>query len=897
MAQALRANLKAEDGEFVNPWVCDLATLMLDARAFHESPVDHKKCCKLITKILWMLFQGERFQSDDMISLFFGVTKLFQCDNKRLRRLTYLIIKTIEPSETESFIVTQCLIKDVNGKNDAYRANGIRVLSKIVDASVAGQISDRFLKTAVVDKNQFVATSAILCGMHLLKVAPDLIKRWVNEIQEVVNNGDGLPQYHALALLYELKRNDRLALHKVITQLAKQTLRSPMAECLLLRYASTALMAKDSDPAIQKPLMTYIDGCLRAKMKAEMVTHEAAKCFVNLIVYEANLNPGETPNHLYGFDFSRAIDVLQISLSSSKPVVRFAAARCINQLAQVRPQLVSRCNTDLEPLLTDQNRSTATLALTTLLKTGNEKNVDHLVKQISSFMSEISDPYKIEVVRAVRVLALEYPNKARTVMNFLSSNLREEGSADFKRDLVEALITVCEKIPAQCKDGLLHLCEFIEDCEYPNLCTQVLSFLGDMIPTMPVPAKYIRFIYNRLILENALVRASSVDALAKVANKVDSLREDILTLLQCNALDNDDEVRDRIAFYVQLLQKSENRAVLFSPDLPFSVDSLYETLEKQLLTENMRAVPVDFKTLPTKQQYDDAQAAREKEAKAQATATAAAGAAEKSHEAVATANTELLSKLGPSFAAQAGNFVHCTKAAHLTEAEAEYTVDVIKHIFQNVLVLEFYVTNTIEGVALSNTVVELTATEGGMAVAGAVPCPDIIKYESHGSCYVVIARTDPSVVASTEIFTARLKFNQLEDGDDIGFPDEYPIENVFVVAGDYMVPSAIPHGQFPSLFEQMPHAVQTKLMLEFKSLDVAVQGIINSMNMEPCDKSGTVEAGKTAHTILLCGTFMGSAMVVAKVLVGVDPQGRILLQMQVKSKSPEAAQLVSEFLE
>lgn len=48
------------------------------------------------------------------------------------------------------------------------------------------------------------------------------------------------------------------------------------------------------------------------------------------------------------------------------------------------------------------NRSIATLAITTLLKTGSEGSVDRLMKQISSFMNEIADEFKIVVVKAIR---------------------------------------------------------------------------------------------------------------------------------------------------------------------------------------------------------------------------------------------------------------------------------------------------------------------------------------------------------------------------------------------------------------------------------------------------------------------------------------------------------------
>jgi coatomer protein complex subunit gamma len=43
----------------------------------------------------------------------------------------------------------------------------------------------------------------------------------------------------------------------------------------------------------------------------------------------------------------------------------------------------------MENLISDQNRSIATLAITTLLKTGNESSIERLMKQISVFVSDI----------------------------------------------------------------------------------------------------------------------------------------------------------------------------------------------------------------------------------------------------------------------------------------------------------------------------------------------------------------------------------------------------------------------------------------------------------------------------------------------------------------------------
>ena len=67
----------------------------------------------------------------------------------------------------------------------------------------------------------------------------------------------------------------------------------------------------------------------------------------------------------------------------------------VHQVAMKHPSAVTACNLDLENLITDSNRSIATLAITTLLKTGSESSVDRLMKQISSFVSEISDEFKV----------------------------------------------------------------------------------------------------------------------------------------------------------------------------------------------------------------------------------------------------------------------------------------------------------------------------------------------------------------------------------------------------------------------------------------------------------------------------------------------------------------------
>ena len=73
------------------------------------------------------------------------------------------------------------------------------------------------------------------------------------------------------------------------------------------------------------------------------------------------------------------------------------------------------------------NRSIATLSITTLLKTGSESSVDRLMKQISTFLGEISDEFKQVVVEALQGLCLKFPQKQAVLMAFLDTMLRDEG--------------------------------------------------------------------------------------------------------------------------------------------------------------------------------------------------------------------------------------------------------------------------------------------------------------------------------------------------------------------------------------------------------------------------------------------------------------------------------------
>ena len=52
--------------------------------------------------------------------------------------------------------------------------------------------------------------------------------------------------------------------------------------------------------------------------------------------------------------------------------------------------------------------------------------------------------------------------KYRSLMNFLSNVLREDGGFEYKKVIVDSILILIREIPEAKEPGLGHLCEFIE---------------------------------------------------------------------------------------------------------------------------------------------------------------------------------------------------------------------------------------------------------------------------------------------------------------------------------------------------------------------------------------------------------------------------------------------------
>lgn len=84
------------------------------------------------------------------------------------------------------------------------------------------------------------------------------------------------------------------------------------------------------------------------------------------------------------------------------------------QIADVHPDVVAeQCDTELNALVGDSDRTIHTLAISTLLKTCRESNVDKLLKDIIASLKDLSDEFKIIVANSTKSLTDRLPGKVR----------------------------------------------------------------------------------------------------------------------------------------------------------------------------------------------------------------------------------------------------------------------------------------------------------------------------------------------------------------------------------------------------------------------------------------------------------------------------------------------------
>lgn len=233
----------------------------------------------------------------------------------------------------------------------------------------------------------------------------------------------------------------------------------------------------------------------------------------------------------------------------------------------------------------------------------------------------------------------------------------------------------------------------------------------------------------------------------------------------------------------------------------------------------------------------------------------------------------------------------------LTESVTEYTVAVVKHVFQEHVVLQFDCKNTLNDQLLTDVHVELEPSdESEWEILETIPLPTL-PYSQLGTTYIILK--DESLTAT---FGATLKFKVVdvdpttgEPESDESYDDSYVLEEVEVQLGDHI--QGVTKANFAAVWEtsgEENEVEETYSLTTYDGLQDAVLGLLKFLSMAPCEHTEKIAAGKSSHTLLLSGKFRTGQDVVAKVRLALDPSDNsVTMNIIVRGEEKEICEVIA----
>jgi len=837
------------------------SAVLQECREFSAVTINSRKCSETIVRVLYLLSTGHTLSANEATEVFFGGTKLFQSENEKLRRLLFVLLKDLSGVAEQVFVASSSLVRDINCPKEMYRCNAIRTLRKVTDSTMVSTM-ERFLKQAVVDKDNAVVSAALVTGIHLSRVQPEMVKRWGPEVSEVAKNRGNRAQYHALALLHQVRKNDRMSVLKLVKQAREGPIRSPLALCLIIKLC-TELMQEDF--AASSELYSFVNNMTHHS--SDIVVFEAAKALASIRgISDKEIQP--------------AVLVLQLYLNSHRSVLRFSAVRLLNRIATHHPGVVASCHLELESMIHDSNRAIGTLAVTTLLKSGGEFNIDRVLTVISGFIPELPEDGKMVIIDALKILAAKFPDKYPSLIGFLNDALGEDGSADLKLVIVETLVSLIKTNRNATELALFRLCEYIEDCEYNAIINRILTVVGEEGPNTSNPNKYLRYINNRIVLDKPAVRVVGVATLAKFGAANAALRPRVRSLLARASNDTDDDVRDRATFYAKVLA-SDDEYVIRSliTNVAGEVARAREKIDRAPASLRAAADATDVAEVSAV-----AAATAAKEAAANADSPSRAGGA-----AAVVASAELQSlrdrlRKIPQLR-ELGEPLHSVEPQLVTEGDCEYVIALVKHIYSNRIVLQYKITNTMDNASFKNVVVQTDVSELEVEPLFAIPVDTICPGESQ--CAYVVLEMEPETFPAGAI-TQSCTFALQEEGDDeVGEPEEFPVDEAAMNVSDYIAQLPVPDfdAAWDALAEQ--ETSETYALDSMQTLTEAQNTVVDFYGMSVVGgKPGTVTT--RSHVVKMSGSVAletpVTVLVQARVFISADQKVALTLSLRCENE-------------
>lgn len=167
--------------------------------------------------------------------------------------------------------------------------------------------------------------------------------------------------------------------------------------------------------------------------------------------------------------------------------------------------------------------------------------------------------------------------------------------------------------------------------------------------------------------------------------------------------------------------------------------------------------------------------------------------------------------------------------------------------------------------------------------------------------------TDVSVLLNEHVFTYPCFFTQYNlrkvdpetgavEGDEQGFADTYPLEDLELVPADFMAKVSL--GDFRRAWEGMTETigdgeVEEKFALAVKKMEEAVENTIALLGMQPCEGSEAVKSKTGPQNLYLSGKFVGNVAVLARCLFQVV-ENQMVLRICVRTNNRAVSQMIAD---
>ena len=816
---------------------------------FNEKNTQTNQCIDVLVNLIYLLNKGEKFTEDEKEKIFFGATKLLHSANPMLRRIIFLFVKHLNWWQS-SFILTGSLITELNNDDDLIKPNCFRLLGQITDASSVNVV-ERLLKQAITNNNHEIASSALACTLFMCLKGFGIAKTWVNEISEKLNSSLGeenLLTFHTLLLLKEIKKNDKLFLIKIFCKIADNSnSRSQFAICQLIRYITELLLKGDLDKNNKSTFLIFLERCLYSI--EESIRIEATRGILQI-----NCKHRKT-----------AIGVLCDLISSSNKIVVFSALKTLDKYIDDYAQTVAvDIFLEMEKIIEDNNTNSSikSFAFSIFLKISKGLSDYRLEKMFKTFIEQypkFKEDFKKKLIIISKNISRENPSKNKLYFNFFSSLFKLEAGPQTKLEILDALIWFIYNDKDLKLQALFFLAESIFDCQYDILKIRILNLLGKECELVSNKSKLVRYIYNQIILESPMVRASAISALGEIGLKEKKLRDIIISLIEKCLNDDDNEVRERAFMYSKALNKikeeknEENQLVNFvfpkkiknpTPvdDLNIDLIQLVLNSEKENLLKNKDISNELLNILNDTEKISDIIKKNKSKAKDKE------GKKKKNEEIDKENENETV------FSKVYGQPKIKTPYKKLTDESAEYLTRYRKIVHDKIVVIDFEIKNTIEFQTINNITIDIDnlQSEGfDFDKTEIIPIKSL-KTNEIGHLYFKLLKEKDEVYSNCS-FNCTLKFD-LQELDVKGNPHGIPIKETYkldkiveVSYADYYIKNPkVNIDNFQEFWKQAEKSDyekgEEKLGLPYHNIKSAAENFSEIIGLEPLNNIDSIDS-------------------------------------------------------